>query len=88
VIKTLLILLVKGYKLILSPIIHALPGNISGCRYQPTCSTYAIEALETHGAMKGSWLALKRISRCHPWGGEGYDPVPPKSDLLKGEDKH
>jgi putative membrane protein insertion efficiency factor len=46
------------------------------CRFQPTCSSYAEEALRTHGAFKGGWLALKRIGRCHPWGGSGYDPVP------------
>ena len=46
------------------------------CRFQPTCSEYATEALQTHGAFKGGWLMLKRISRCHPWGGSGYDPVP------------
>lgn len=46
------------------------------CRYLPTCSAYALEALERHGAVKGSWLATKRICRCHPWGGSGYDPVP------------
>lgn len=47
------------------------------CRYQPTCSEYASEALRIHGVVKGGWLALKRIGRCHPWGGAGYDPVPP-----------
>lgn len=46
------------------------------CRYSPSCSQYAIEALERHGAIKGGWLALKRIGRCHPWGGHGWDPVP------------
>ena len=46
------------------------------CRYQPTCSAYAMEALERHGAAKGAWLALKRILRCHPWGGSGVDNVP------------
>ncbi|MEX2519246.1 MAG: membrane protein insertion efficiency factor YidD [Paracoccaceae bacterium] len=48
------------------------------CRYQPTCSTYAMEALERHGAVKGGWLAARRILRCHPFGGDGYDPVPGK----------
>ena len=46
------------------------------CRFQPTCSEYATEALRTHGAFKGSWLVIRRISRCHPWGGSGFDPVP------------
>ena len=46
------------------------------CRYTPTCSAYAITALSRYGAAKGSWLALKRIFRCHPWGGQGHDPVP------------
>ena len=46
------------------------------CRYTPTCSAYALEALQKHGLLKGSWLAFKRILRCAPWGGSGYDPVP------------
>ena len=46
------------------------------CRFTPTCSQYALEALRRHGPVKGSWLALRRICRCHPWGGSGYDPVP------------
>ena len=45
------------------------------CRYHPTCSQYAIDAINKYGAMRGGWLALKRIARCHPWGGEGYDPA-------------
>ena len=61
---------IHGYRLILSP---WLGWN---CRYQPTCSHYALEALERHGAVRGGWLALRRIARCNPWGGSGYDPVP------------
>lgn len=60
-----------GYRYLISPFTPA------SCRYQPTCSAYAIEAVEQHGVLKGGWLALRRIFRCHPWGGSGYDPVPP-----------
>jgi len=60
------------YRLVFSPWVGF------NCRYQPTCSAYALEALETHGAIKGSMLAVKRIARCHPFGGDGYDPVPDK----------
>lgn len=51
-------------------------GRISPCRYVPSCSTYAREAVEAHGAIRGGWYALRRLGRCHPWGGHGYDPVP------------
>lgn len=66
----LLKLLVRGYQLIISP---NLPN---ACRYTPTCSQYTLEALEKHGAIKGTYLGIRRILRCHPWGGHGYDPVP------------
>ncbi|SIS70778.1 membrane protein insertion efficiency factor YidD [Phaeovulum vinaykumarii] len=66
----LLALPVHAYRLVLSPWL----GN--SCRFQPTCSAYALEALERHGAIRGGWLALWRILRCNPWGGSGYDPVP------------
>ncbi|MGB5258334.1 MAG: membrane protein insertion efficiency factor YidD [Woeseiaceae bacterium] len=65
-----LIWLVKLYRVAISP---WLGGN---CRFDPTCSNYAIEALQRHGVLRGSWLAARRIARCHPWGGSGYDPVP------------
>ncbi len=66
----LLIALVRFYKGAISPM---LPPS---CRYTPTCSEYALEALRKHGPLHGSWLTIKRICRCHPWGGSGYDPVP------------
>jgi putative membrane protein insertion efficiency factor len=65
-----LIALIKLYQWIISPWIGP------KCRYTPSCSQYALEALRKYGIFKGGWLALKRISRCHPWGGHGYDPVP------------
>ena len=66
-----LIQLVRFYRLAISP---WLGGN---CRFDPTCSSYVIEALQVHGIFKGTWLAIHRSGRCHPWGGSGYDPVPP-----------
>ena len=65
---------VHGYRLFISPFLG------QNCRFDPTCSSYALQALERHGAVKGSWLAMKRIVRCHPWGGSGIDPVPPRQD--------
>jgi len=65
-----LILFVKAYRLLVSPFL----GN--NCRYYPTCSEYAVIAIDRHGAIKGSWLAAKRIGRCHPWHSGGVDPVP------------
>ena len=62
--------MIRFYQRCLSPLLP----NV--CRYRPTCSEYFIEALMTHGMIKGSWLGIKRILRCHPWGGSGYDPVP------------
>ncbi|MDE6371056.1 MAG: membrane protein insertion efficiency factor YidD [Duncaniella sp.] len=68
--RRLLILPIRFYQACISP----LPPP--SCRFTPTCSQYAIEAITRHGALKGGWLAVKRICRCHPWGGSGYDPVP------------
>jgi putative membrane protein insertion efficiency factor len=53
------------------------PWTPPSCRYTPTCSSYALKAIEIHGARRGGWLAFRRLMRCHPWGGQGYDPVPP-----------
>ncbi|MEK6591780.1 MAG: membrane protein insertion efficiency factor YidD [Pseudomonadota bacterium] len=72
--KILLLALIKGYKLLLSPFFG------TQCRFYPTCSSYALEAIETHGALRGSWLALIRILKCHPWHAGGVDPVPPAKD--------
>jgi len=67
--------LVWLYRNAISPLIGA------NCRYQPTCSVYAAEALRRYGAFKGGWLAIRRIGSCHPWGGSGYDPVPDDGDV-------
>ena len=72
----ILISLVRLYRWTLSPAKTFLFGPLSGCRFTPSCSEYALEAVKSHGAMAGSWLALKRICRCHPWGDCGHDPVP------------
>ena len=69
----LLALPVRGYRLLFSPWVGY------NCRYQPTCSAYALEALQKHGGLRGGWLAARRIARCHPWGGSGVDPVPPRT---------
>lgn len=77
--KLLLLAVFRGYQLFISPV---LPPS---CRYTPTCSQYAIEAVSRHGALRGGWLALKRLGRCHPWGGCGYDPVPEPADKAPDE---
>ncbi|MDN6311036.1 MAG: membrane protein insertion efficiency factor YidD [Psychroflexus sp.] len=69
-IKFILQFLIKGYQLLISPLLG------QNCRFQPTCSHYAKEAIEKHGSLKGLKLAFIRISKCHPWGSSGFDPVP------------
>lgn len=68
--KMLLTFLVRGYQLAVSPFLGR------NCRFHPSCSEYAIEAIEKHGGFRGAWLAARRISHCHPWHPGGYDPVP------------
>lgn len=76
--QLILIAAIRLYRLTLSPVLVWMFGPGSGCRYTPTCSAYALEAVQTHGAARGSALAVKRICRCHPWSGCGHDPVPQK----------
>ena len=76
--RTVLVALVRGYQIVLSPLFRGC------CRYTPSCSNYAIEAIEVHGALKGSLLAAWRVLRCNPFGSSGYDPVPPKGRWKAG----
>jgi len=69
--KALLTRLLRVYQLAISPMLG------THCRFYPSCSHYAVEAIETHGSLRGSWLALRRLARCHPWHAGGVDPVPP-----------
>ncbi|HNR86434.1 MAG TPA: membrane protein insertion efficiency factor YidD [Taishania sp.] len=68
-----LIVLVRFYQMVISPL------TPQSCRYTPTCSAYMLEAINIWGPIKGTWLGIKRISSCHPWGGHGHDPVPTKN---------
>jgi len=77
--------LVQLYQRTLSPLLALLGGPGSGCRFQPTCSAYFLKAIEIHGVARGSWLGLKRLARCQPWGGCGYDPVAPRFDPASGD---
>ena len=66
-----LLAVIRTYRYLVSPLLGA------NCRFEPSCSAYAEESLRRHGALRGGWLTIRRIGRCHPWGGSGYDPVPP-----------
>jgi len=76
-IKQIFILPVRLYQLTLSPLLGA------HCRFEPSCSQYMIDAINEWGSIKGIWLGLRRIGRCHPWGGHGHDPVPKKSETVR-----
>lgn len=78
--KFILIGMIRGYRLLISPLFPP------SCRFRPTCSQYAIEAIERFGFLRGSWLATKRVLRCHPWHRGGYDPVPMSEDVDKHHD--
>lgn len=80
--------LIRAYQWMLSPVLSWLGGPGSGCRFEPTCSSYFLEAVETHGFFRGSWLGLKRLGRCQPWGGQGLDPVPPRSREVHQHTSH
>lgn len=73
------------YQWTVSPFLLWLSGPGAGCRFEPTCSRYFLEAVETHGTLRGGWLGIRRICRCHPWGGCGCDPVPPAGQRRMAE---
>jgi len=81
--KTILLFLIRAYRYLISPLF----GN--HCRFHPTCSAYAQEAIEKHGALRGTWLSIRRLLRCHPFHSGGYDPVPePKESPRQRRDRH
>ncbi|MEZ0577537.1 membrane protein insertion efficiency factor YidD [Nocardioides sp. MH1] len=79
--KWVLIALLRAYRAVISP----LYGEV--CRYYPSCSAYALEAVRTHGSVKGSWLAARRLVRCHPWAAGGVDHVPPATPSSRGRNR-
>jgi uncharacterized protein len=75
-------ILIRGYQLLVSPLLGP------RCRFHPSCSQYALEAIELHGTLRGAWLALRRLSRCHPFHAGGYDPVPPSPSRISHAEQH
>lgn len=76
IVQKTLIFLVRFYQVVVSPLLLAILGPSARCRFTPSCSQYALEAVRLHGALMGVWLALRRLGRCHPWGACGEDPPP------------
>ena len=74
--------LVWIYRRLISPLLGV------NCRFEPSCSAYAEQALREHGGLRGGWLAIRRVCRCHPWGGSGFDPVPPRESRSENRDTH
>jgi hypothetical protein len=77
ILTTIIRLLIRFYQRVLRPMLKFSAGPGAGCRFSPSCSNYFLQAVESHGPLRGSWMGICRIFRCHPWGGSGYDPVPP-----------
>lgn len=79
-------ILIRFYQRILNPMLKVISGPGMGCRYSPSCSNYFLQAVEIHGPLRGCWMGICRILRCHPWGGSGYDPVPSPRNTGEGQD--
>ena len=80
--KVVIRTLIRGYQLLISPVLSVFAGPRAGCRFEPSCSRYFLEAVETHGVMRGCCMGVVRIARCNPWGGLGDDPVPPPARVI------
>jgi uncharacterized protein len=85
---TVIRLMIRFYQRVLGPMLKFAAGPAAGCRFTPSCSNYFLQAVELHGPLHGSWHGICRIFRCHPWGGCGYDPVPPAGTADDTPDHH
>src|SRR5262249_29850557 len=87
-VQTIMVGLIRGYRFVISPVLSVFAGPLGlGCRFTPTCSQYALDAVVAHGARQVGLLALRRLCRCHPWGGSGFDPVPPAPESKSSRDQ-